>query len=104
MTARPPRVVWRFRTPLVDRPCRVLFAGPHFPAALGLTQSVLQRRPHLEHHRIELVPAPTDQDLWHLAPTADVALPFMQTFDAAWIQRAATGVSQDGSTSDRPRL
>jgi hypothetical protein len=38
---------------------------------------------------VELVHAPTDAQLWELAPTVDVAVPFMQSFRADFIERAS---------------
>jgi phosphoglycerate dehydrogenase-like enzyme len=38
---------------------------------------------------MELIPAPTDQDLMKVAPRADVAIPFMQKIDADFIRAAS---------------
>jgi len=79
---------WRFRTPLVkqNRVCRVVFAGPHFHAALGLTRDLLHQRQLQD--AVHVVHAPTDAQLLQCAPTADVALPFMQRFDATFLSAA----------------
>ncbi|EEC49243.1 predicted protein [Phaeodactylum tricornutum CCAP 1055/1] len=80
------RVFWRFHARLT-RPCRVVYAGPHFQAGLSYTQALVRER-GLEQC-VELVHAPTDAQLWELAPTVDVAVPFMQSFRADFIERAS---------------
>ena len=70
-----------------DRKFRVMFSGSQFQAGLENTRQLLVER-NLQDS-IELVHAPTDGDVMRLAPTVDVALPFMQRFDAAFL-RAAT--------------
>jgi lactate dehydrogenase-like 2-hydroxyacid dehydrogenase len=80
---------WRFAEPLVERPCRVLFAGPHFQAAYPLTQQVLETRGHCSNDNkkyIELVHAPTPDDVARLAPTAHVAIPFMERFPKSFFE------------------
>ena len=85
-------VRWRFREngPIdEDEEIRVLLAGPHFHAALPSLQAELDRRKALEiaksydgkrKRHVLLVYAPTTEDLWREAPTADVAIPFMEAF------------------------
>jgi phosphoglycerate dehydrogenase-like enzyme len=73
---------WRFRKPL-ERTCRVVFAGPHFEAGLQYTKDLLSKR---SKHDIELIHAPTDDQLQLMAAEADVALPFMQPFDRDFLQ------------------
>jgi phosphoglycerate dehydrogenase-like enzyme len=83
------RMVWRFQKDLLlHRPCRVVFAGPHFQAALPLTRERLLNHPYA-HHKIEIVHAPTQQELYQVAPLADVAIPFMERLDATFIQSAS---------------
>jgi len=81
---------WRFREegPIdVNEVIRVLFAGPHFHAALPSLQAELDRRRKLEgdnadkkYPNIILVHAPTSSDLWKEAPAAHIAIPFMEAF------------------------
>jgi phosphoglycerate dehydrogenase-like enzyme len=73
---------WRFLQPL-ERTCRVVFAGPHFQAGLQYTKDLLSKR---NQHDIELIHAPTDDQL--LTADADVALPFMQSFDREFLQQS----------------
>ena len=63
-----------------------MFSGSQFQAGLENTRQLLRER-NLQDS-IELVHAPTDGDVMRLAPTVDVALPFMQRFDAAFLQAA----------------
>lgn len=76
---------WRFQKPLIERCCRVVFAGPHFPAGLRFTRERVERG----NHRLELIHAQTDDELFQVAPVADVALPFMQKFPAEFLQKAS---------------
>ena len=76
---------WRFEKPL-SRKLRVVFAGPHFQAGLCFCRD---RVKHLGiGDQLELIHAPTDKDLFRLAPTADVAIPFMQRFTADFLREA----------------
>ena len=66
---------------------RVLFAGPHFHAALPSLQSELDRRHKKEPSEtkripshIRLIHAPTTKELWKEARRAHVAIPFMEAF------------------------
>ena len=79
---------WRFLQPLASgSKCRVVFAGPHFQAGLASTKALLRRSQDL-HHRVEVIHAPTKADLMAEAPTADVALPFMEFFNSDFIRAA----------------
>uniref|UniRef100_A0A7S4HHJ2 D-isomer specific 2-hydroxyacid dehydrogenase NAD-binding domain-containing protein n=1 Tax=Odontella aurita TaxID=265563 RepID=A0A7S4HHJ2_9STRA len=83
---------WRCLRPL-RRTCRVVFAGPHFQAGLESTRRLLESRNaggdgDGDGGGVELIHAPTDEDLMMAAPTADVALPFMQHFDKDFISSA----------------
>ncbi len=83
-------IQWRFREegPIGnDDEIRVLFAGPHFHAALPSLQAELDRRKALVaseskmmNSNIVLVHVPTKDELWKKGPTADVAIPFMEAF------------------------
>ena len=89
-------VRWRFREegPIdIGDEIRVLFAGPHFHAALPSLQAELDRRKTLlasesdkknsingRNSNIVLVHAPTKDELWEQGPIADVAIPFMERF------------------------
>ena len=88
---------WRFLRPFASstskhgrRPkCRVVFAGPHFRAGITSTQALLQSHGcSNQSTNIELIHAPTRRELMEAAPTADVALPFMEHFDKEFIQAA----------------
>ena len=77
---------WRFVQP-IKLPCRIVFAGPHFQAALPFTRDVLAKR-KLPNSQIQLLHAPCDDSLLEMAPEAHVALPFMQHFNAEFLERA----------------
>lgn len=77
--------IWRFRTPL-QRTCRVVFAGPHFQA--GLPNTIDELRQRFPATRMEIIHAPTREKLMEVAPDVDVALPFMERFDAEFIRSA----------------
>jgi phosphoglycerate dehydrogenase-like enzyme len=77
-------MIWRFKAPL-NRTCRVVFAGPHFQAGLSNTRELLAKR---NIPNVELMHAPTDEELMSIAPTVHVAIPFMQRFDVEFIQKA----------------
>jgi phosphoglycerate dehydrogenase-like enzyme len=81
------RTPWRFLEPLTDS-CRVLFAGTHFHAGLPFVRQELDSRKI--PHQIELIHAPTEQELFRLAPQAHVALPFMEKFSAAFFHPETT--------------
>jgi phosphoglycerate dehydrogenase-like enzyme len=89
MSAATSKTVWRFQKPLTTT-CRVVFAGPHFQAGLPWTQRVLATKGLLE--QVELIHAPTRQELLAAVPTAHVALPFMERFDAAFFDAAAANL------------
>jgi phosphoglycerate dehydrogenase-like enzyme len=78
---------WRFAGPIVERACKVVFAGPHFQASLGYTRNLLEEK-KIGSSKIELIHAPTDEELMAVAPQADVALPFMQRFNKDFISSA----------------
>jgi phosphoglycerate dehydrogenase-like enzyme len=80
-------MAWRFLQP-IQRPCRVVFAGPHFQAALPFTRDVLAQRKVPDNAHIELLHAPSDEDLLEMASEADIALPFMQIFGDDFLERA----------------
>ena len=77
-------MIWRFKAPLT-RTCRVVCAGPHFQAGLANTRELLAKR---NIPNVELIHAPTDEELMSIAPTVHVAIPFMQRFDAEFIHKA----------------
>ena len=77
---------WRFSKPILEDKCRLLFAGPHFQAALGYTERSLRKRKLWQD--VEIVHAPTTSELMQVAPQAHVALPFMQRFPADFLQAA----------------
>ena len=77
---------WRFLSPL-DQPCRVLFAGRHFQAAILYARRVLKER-DIDTSQIELIQALTTEQLLDAAPRADVAVPFMERFDKHFIASA----------------
>ena len=79
---------WRFLQPLKSGKCRVLFAGPHFQAGLASIKALLGRSKDL-CSRIELIHAPTKAEVMAAAPTADIAIPFMEHFDRDFIRAAA---------------
>ncbi len=75
----------------MDEEVRVLFAGPHFHAALPCLQAELDRRTKEEislsnskttksNRNIHLVHAPTKEKFWKEAQNAHVAIPFMEAF------------------------
>ncbi len=75
----------------IDEEVRVLFAGPHFHAALPSLQAELDRRRESRsqnnntatkssNQKIVLVHAPTTEELWNEAKHAHVAIPFMEAF------------------------
>ena len=88
-----PSKLWRYSKPINDV-CRVLFAGPHFHAALPFTRSILERKQEQDvlqgmlgpaKQGIELLYAPTPKDILRLAPSCHVAIPFMEKFDESFI-------------------
>jgi phosphoglycerate dehydrogenase-like enzyme len=85
MSVATAKTVWRFQKPLTTT-CRVVFAGPHFQAGLPQARKVLAAKGLLE--QVELIHAPTRQELLAAVPTAHVALPFMERFDAAVFEAA----------------
>ena len=79
---------WRFLQPLASgSKCRVVFAGPHFQAGLASTKALIHRSQDLSD-KVEIVHAPTAADLMSAAPTADIALPFMEFFHSDFIRAA----------------
>lgn len=72
--------------------CNILFVGPHFHAALPAVRDELQRRyPNVEDDcGIRLLSAPTQDDLYRLAQTARVALPFMERLPADFFDVATS--------------
>jgi phosphoglycerate dehydrogenase-like enzyme len=92
MSAATSKAVWRFQKPLTTT-CRVVFAGPHFQAGLPQTQRVLATKGLLE--QVELIHAPTRQELLTAVPSAHVALPFMERFDAAVFDAATANENEN---------
>ena len=84
------KLLWRFKTPLTRRPCRVLFAGPHFQASLSFVEQRLQEKNHhLLGDQFELVHCPSVHEMQQAAPTIDVAIPFMEQFASDFLQAAS---------------
>lgn len=72
---------WRFLNKPISRfPCKILFAGSHFPSSLPYTQRILKQR-GLEG-QVEIHVAQTRKEILGVIPTVDVAVPFMEPFDA----------------------
>ena len=95
LSSIPSKTIWRFQEPLIEKPCRVLFAGTNFHAGYPLTQQVLKERGlHCngdgdnEETKIELLHAKTPEDIERLAPTAHVAVPFMERFPKDFLERS----------------
>ena len=88
--------MWRFQRPFLhDNRCiKLVFAGPHFQASLQLTRDVLEdrrrRQRQQQHHptEVELIHAPTREELMAAAPIADIAVPFMERFDDQFLHHA----------------
>jgi phosphoglycerate dehydrogenase-like enzyme len=90
-------VWWRFQKPITSTtPCRVVFAGPHFQAGLPQARKVLAAKGLLE--KVELIHAPTREELLAAVPTAHVAIPFMERFDAAVFEAAATSIAAENES------
>lgn len=82
---------WRFLHPLSTQgsKIRLVFAGRHFQAALGSVRAhLLSSHPEL-YKAVDLIHAPSQHDLMREAPTAHVAIPFMEHFDTEFIQAAS---------------
>lgn len=77
--------MWRFNAPIVDRLCKVVFAGKHFHAALPFTRALLAER----RLPVELVHAPTRLEIQDELITADVAVPFMEHFDQELLENVS---------------
>lgn len=77
---------WRFLRPL-QRTCRCVFAGPHFQAGVQYIREVAESSGRSSDF-IEIIHAKTRDELMNAAPSADVALPFMQRFDASFVESA----------------
>lgn len=78
---------WRFLRGPLKGDCRVVFAGPHFHAAIPSVRHELERR---EVCSVDLIHAPTQQLLHQHARTAHVALPFMERFPSDLFRPDAT--------------
>jgi len=78
---------WRFTKPFAShQKCNVVFAGNHFLAGLEYTKAALSRRNLWD--QIEIIHAPTTDELFRAAPAAHVALPFMERFSYDFLQAA----------------
>lgn len=65
---------------------RVVCAGEHFPAGFRYLQKKIEERQLQE--KIELLRAPTTNELMRIASTTHVALPFMERFSSDFIEKS----------------
>ena len=94
-TMSPPLPAWRFlrQFPQTQSKFRVVFAGPHFQAALASASEILLGRRKGEGRTalplpIEVIHAPTAESLRTAVAKADVILPFMEAIPSDLVESA----------------